>query len=42
MRLRALVELRRVEVLPLHGADRTRDVAITGICDAGQDGGKVE
>jgi hypothetical protein len=42
MRLRALVELRRIEVLALHGAYRTRHVAVTDIRDARQGGGKVE
>jgi hypothetical protein len=42
VRLRALVELGRIEVLSLHGANRTRHIAIAGIWDALQGGGKVE
>jgi hypothetical protein len=41
MRLRALVEFGRVEVLPLHGANRTRHIAIAGVRDALQ-GGQIE
>jgi hypothetical protein len=39
--LRELSE-RRIEVLSLHGAKRARHIAIAGVRDALQDGGKVE
>jgi hypothetical protein len=42
VRLRAFVELGRIEVLALHGANRTRHVAVAGVHDALQGGGKVE
>jgi hypothetical protein len=42
MRLGARVgELRRIKVIPLHGADRTRHIAITGVRNACQDGGDL-
>jgi hypothetical protein len=42
VRLRALVELGRIEMPALHGANRPRHIAITGVRDARQGGGKVE
>jgi hypothetical protein len=43
VRLPALVSReRRIEVSALHGANRTRHIAVTDICDARQGGGKVE
>jgi hypothetical protein len=42
MWLCALVEIRRIEVLALHGADRTRHIAIANIRDARQRGSEVE
>jgi hypothetical protein len=42
LRLRAVVsELGRIEVLSLHGANRTRHIAVAGISDALQGGGDV-
>jgi hypothetical protein len=42
-RLRAVVgRERRIEMLPLHDADRTRHIAIANIRDAGQGNGKIE
>jgi hypothetical protein len=42
MRLHARIGERRVEVLPLHGANRTRDVAVTGVHEVLQSRGKLE
>jgi hypothetical protein len=42
MRLCALIGERRIEMLPLRLANRTRHVAIARIWDALQGGGKVE
>jgi hypothetical protein len=33
---------RRIEVLPLHGANHARDIAVAGVRNACQGGGKVE
>jgi hypothetical protein len=41
VRLHALVELGRVEMLSLHGANRPRHVAITRIHDARQETGNL-
>jgi hypothetical protein len=42
VRLRALIELRRIEVSALRCANRPSHIAITGVHDARQGGGKVE
>jgi hypothetical protein len=42
VRLGALISReRRIEVLPLHGANRPRDVAVTGIRDAREEAGDL-
>jgi hypothetical protein len=41
VRLNALIELGRIEMLPLHGANRTRHIVITGVHDALQETGNL-
>ena len=41
MRLLALIGLGRIEVLALHGANRTRHIAITGVHDALREAGDL-
>jgi hypothetical protein len=42
VRHRVSAELGRVEMFPLHGADGARHIAIAGLRDALQRGGKIE